>query len=284
VAVSAEDQPRHAPAARIAVLAQRHVAMTVALIYHDIAPHGQEDQYGFPGPVAARYKLEPERFAEHLDAIAATGVSVGQVGDGARAALTFDDGGASALDAADALERRGWRGHFFITTGRIGTPGFLSAAQIRELADRGHRIGSHSVTHPTYMGELSAAELADEWRSSRAALAEILGGEPDSAAVPGGFLSAAVIDEAAKAGYGVLATSQPTVKPDTYRGMRVQGRFTIWGATGASRAAAYARGDRLALASLWLAWQAKSAPKRVSPKAYETLRRRWARAPRSAAG
>jgi peptidoglycan/xylan/chitin deacetylase (PgdA/CDA1 family) len=256
--------------------------MTVALIYHDVVTAPRQDECGFPGPVAARYKLEPERFEAHLDAIAATRVTVGLIGDGSQTALTFDDGGASALHAAEALERRGWRGHFFITTGQIGMPGFLSAAQVRDLADRGHRIGSHSVTHPTYMGELSGAELADEWRSSRAALSEILGAEPDSAAVPGGFLSPAVIDEAAKAGYGLLATSQPTVKPDTHKGMRVQGRFTIWSTTVPSRAAAYARGDRLALASLWLAWQAKSAPKRVSPKAYEALRRRWARAPRSA--
>ncbi len=256
--------------------------MTVALIYHDVVTAPRQDECGFPGPVAARYKLEPERFEAHLDAIAATRVTVGLIGDGSQTALTFDDGGASALHAAEALERRGWRGHFFITTGHIGMPGFLSAAQVRDLADRGHRIGSHSVTHPTYMGELSGAELADEWRSSRAALSEILGAEPDSAAVPGGFLSPAVIDEAAKAGYGLLATSQPTVKPDTHKGMRVQGRFTIWSTTVPSRAAAYARADRLALASLWLAWQAKSAPKRVSPKAYEALRRRWARAPRSA--
>ena len=256
--------------------------MTVALIYHDVVTAPRQDECGFPGPVAARYKLEPERFEAHLDAIAATRVTVGLIGDGSQTALTFDDGGASALHAAEALERRGWRGHFFITTGQLGMPGFLSAAQVRDLADRGHRIGSHSVTHPTYMGELSGAELADEWRSSRAALSEILGAEPDSAAVPGGFLSPAVIDEAAKAGYGLLATSQPTVKPDTHKGMRVQGRFTIWSTTVPSRAAAYARGDRLALASLWLAWQAKSAPKRVSPKAYEALRRRWARAPRSA--
>jgi hypothetical protein len=58
--------------------------------------------------------------------------------------------------------------------------------------------------------------------------------------------------------------------------MRVHGRFTIWAATTPARAAAYARGDRGALASLWIAWQAKTAPKRISPSAYEALRRRWA--------
>ena len=250
--------------------------MTVALIYHDVAPRSGQDRSGFPGPVAARYKLEPERFEAHLDAIAAAGAAVGLIGDRPPVALTFDDGGASACNAAQALERRGWRGHFFITTGRIGTPGFLDASQIRELADRGHLVGSHSHSHPTYMGALGPAEVAREWRFSREALGDILAGPPDCAAVPGGFLSRAVIAEAGRAGYRLLLTSQPTVRPRLHDGLCVQGRFTIWAATTPRRAAAYARGDRLALASLWLAWQAKGAPKRISPAAYEALRRRWA--------
>jgi peptidoglycan/xylan/chitin deacetylase (PgdA/CDA1 family) len=251
--------------------------MTVALIYHDVVAAPRQEECGFPGPVAARYKLDPERFEAHLDAIAGTGVTVGRVGDGSQAALTFDDGGASALHVAQALERRGWRGHFFITSGRIDTPGFLTAAQVHELALRGHAVGSHSHSHPTYMGSLSAAELATEWRSSREALAEILGAEPDSAAVPGGFLSADVIAQAARAGYRLLLTSQPTSRLSSHDGMRVHGRFTIWATTTPARAAAYARGDRRALASLWIAWQAKTAPKRISPGAYEAVRRRWAR-------
>jgi peptidoglycan/xylan/chitin deacetylase (PgdA/CDA1 family) len=250
--------------------------VTAALIYHDIAPIGAQDEYGFPGPVAARYKLEPARFEEHLDAIASLRVSVGLIGDRPQAALTFDDGGASALGAAEALERRGWRGHFFVTTGRVGTPGFLSADEVRELSRRGHDVGSHSDSHPTYMGSLSRAELATEWRRSREVLGEILGTPPQSAAVPGGFLSEAVIGEAAGAGYRVLMTSQPSVRPRDHDGLQVHGRFTIWAATAPARAAAYARGDLPARAEMWLAWQTKTVSKRLSPAVYEYLRRRWA--------
>ena len=257
--------------------------MTVALIYHDVVTAPRQDECGFPGPVAARYKLEPERFEAHLDAIAATGVTVGLIGDGSQTALTFDDGGASAL-----RRRRGARtaraGGATSSSPPAGSGCLGSCRRRRSASSPTAATASAATPSPTRRtwASSAAAELADEWRSSRAALSEILGAEPDSAAVPGGFLSAAVIDEAAKAGYGLLTTSQPTVKPDTHKGMRVQGRFTIWSTTVPSRAAAYARGDRLALASIWLAWQAKSAPKRVSPKAYEALRRRWARAPRSA--
>jgi peptidoglycan/xylan/chitin deacetylase (PgdA/CDA1 family) len=250
--------------------------VTVALIYHDVAPEARQDECGFPGRVAARYKLEPACFDEHLDAIASLRVSVGLIAEHPQTALTFDDGGASALVAADALERRGWRGHFFVTTGRVGTSGFLSADEVRELSRRGHDVGSHSDSHPTYMGSLSRAELATEWRRSREALSEILGTPPQIAAVPGGFLSAAVIGEAASAGYRVLMTSQPSVRVHSHEGMQVHGRFTIWAATRPARAAAYARGDRRARAEMWLAWQSKTVSKQLSPAVYESLRRRWA--------
>ena len=45
------------------------------LMYHDIAARAQRDAVGFPGPLAARYKLEPEAFEAHLDALAATGAA-----------------------------------------------------------------------------------------------------------------------------------------------------------------------------------------------------------------
>src|SRR5947209_13831270 len=179
--------PRHA--------SQIGEAVTIALTYHDIAAAAERDRYGFPGATAARYKLNPDQFEAHLDAIAGTGVPVGLLQDGVVAALTFDDGGASALGSAEALERRGWRGHYFIATGRIGTPGFLAADEVRELARRGHEVGSHSHSHPTYMGTLDRDLLAEEWRRSREVLGDILGHPPESAAVPGGFLSAALIAE-----------------------------------------------------------------------------------------
>ena len=66
--------------------------------------------------------------------------------------ITFDDGGVSALQTtADLLEKYGWRGVFFVTTDRIGTPTFLNADHVRELHRRGHVIGSHSCSHPERM-------------------------------------------------------------------------------------------------------------------------------------
>ncbi len=94
--------------------------MTYSLIYHDVAPPGDHDHCGFPGPAAARDKLTPETFEVHLDSIEAAHVEVGLAVDHPQAALTFDDGASSAPWVADALELRGWRGDYFITRGASG--------------------------------------------------------------------------------------------------------------------------------------------------------------------
>ena len=53
--------------------------VTFILIYHDIVSGAEREQVGFSGPLAARYKLEPDDFEAHLAAITATGVDVGVV-------------------------------------------------------------------------------------------------------------------------------------------------------------------------------------------------------------
>src|SRR5690348_14175005 len=103
-----------------------------ALMYHDVVAAGDDDSSGFPGRDAGLYKIAPELFGAHLDALQRVRSSVIAVDspDGRdlprrRAlpalAITFDDGGASALVAADLLQARGFIGHFFITTNYIGT-------------------------------------------------------------------------------------------------------------------------------------------------------------------
>src|SRR5579884_2337042 len=137
------------------------VSPVLTLCYHDVLTGADFDASGFTGRGAATYKITLQRFREHLATLrehAPAGAF--------QVILTFDDGGSGAMHAADALEQAGCRGFFFITTARVGTPGFLAASQIAELSGRGHVIGSHGVTHRGRMNRMPEAKLMSEWRES----------------------------------------------------------------------------------------------------------------------
>ena len=80
--------------------------------------------------------------------------------------LTFDDGTADHRRAADLLSTHSLTGTFFVITGRLGSPGYLSEEDVRSIAAQGHRIASHSVTH-RHLTLLNAAELTEELVASR---------------------------------------------------------------------------------------------------------------------
>jgi peptidoglycan/xylan/chitin deacetylase (PgdA/CDA1 family) len=258
--------------------------MAVTLLYHDVTPRGDDDSSGFPGAGAARYKLTLEEFAEHLAAIAraAPGTTLRAEELAARPEagllLTFDDGGASALaPTADLLEEHGWRGHFFMTTDYVGAPGFLNAAQLRELHARGHVIGSHSCSHPARMALCGREQLLREWRQSREVLADVLGAPVTVASVPGGYYTRAVAEAAAEAGIRVLFNSEPTTRLATVGGCLVVGRYTVYRGTSARAAAALAAGRRLPRWRQAFWWNVKKAAKAVGGRTYLALRERLLR-------
>jgi peptidoglycan/xylan/chitin deacetylase (PgdA/CDA1 family) len=234
------------------------------LMYHDVVAEGMEDASGFPGRDAALYKITPEAFDNHLDALSKAAVAP---------AITFDDGGTSALTAADALERRGWRGSFFVTVDRIGAPGFLDRAAIRELCGRGHAIGSHSCSHPLRMGHLSEKRLLAEWSMSRAALSDVLGQDIRSASVPGGDFSPAVSAAASLAGFRLLFTSEPTKADQQEGALTIRGRFTIRRWTSTATVLALAAGDWVPCMRQALVWRAKKMCKEFGGEGYLELRR-----------
>lgn len=240
--------------------------MMPALMYHDVVSEGTEDSSGFPGSDAALYKVSPRQFDEHIRAIV---VRI----QPAHAVITLDDGGITALTAADTLERHGLRGYFLVTANYIGTPGFLGGSGIRDLHARGHFIGSHSCSHPLRMGHCSWPRLIDEWRRSRDILCAIVGEDIGAASVPGGDYSPAVGHAAAAAGFTLLFTSEPTVAVQRVSALEVRGRFTISRRTTATTAAALAAGERLACAHQALLWSAKKIGKRLGGERYLQVRR-----------
>jgi peptidoglycan/xylan/chitin deacetylase (PgdA/CDA1 family) len=259
----------------------------LSLEYHDIVEADGFDRSGYPGAGPASYKLTVDNFEQHLESMRQrlSDRTPGRVDRWcpARAAdppvfLTFDDGGVSAHAAiADALERHGWPGHFFVTAGRIGTPAFLSAAQIRDLRRRGHVIGTHSYSHPTRMGACTHEQLVREWRVSVEALSDILGELVVTASVPGGFYTRPVAETAAEQGIERLFSSAPSMSCQRVGNCWVLGRYTMRRWSRPSTAAALVSGSLAPRATQWIGYNALTLLRTIGGDRYTRLRQTfWA--------
>jgi peptidoglycan/xylan/chitin deacetylase (PgdA/CDA1 family) len=248
----------------------------ISLLFHDVYATDPSES-GFNGPVANRYKVSRPAFLAALDALKSAGIQMGTVTRAGlpardRVLFTVDDGGVSfATEIADALEARGWRGHCFVTTGAIGSTGFLSASDIRDLDRRGHAIGSHSATHPTRFSACSAAAMHREWAESRAALEDLLGHEVRLASLPGGYLSLRAAEMASCAGLRTLFTSEPVRQPWIVDRCTLIGRFTVRADSPPSSLVGLATGRRGPCGRQWLSWNAKKAVKPIFGSAYPRL-------------
>src|SRR5438105_13605365 len=137
--------------------------VAAAFAYHDVTDEPRASGFQWRG--AAPYTIGRAAFRSHLEAMAtayrrpALVTALDFAAPGRHLLLTFDDGGKSALTVGDELARRGWRGHFFIVTGRIGDATFLDAAGIPYLRRFGHVIGSHSDTPPNNFRDYTPAQL-----------------------------------------------------------------------------------------------------------------------------
>lgn len=262
----------------------------VSLLYHDVVATDRFDASGFPGDLANSYKLEEARFREHLAALGrAAGGRIVRLGDpappespdGPPVHLTFDDGGVSAATrVAGLLEEAGWRGQVFVTTGRIGTRGFLDAGQIRALAERGHVVGTHSHSHPPRMAELPYDRLVAEWRDSAGALADVLGAPVTCGSIPAGGYAPRIARAAEEAGLETLFTSEPRVRswtPGGDSGIDLLGRFCLRRWSSAGEAARLVAPRSAARARQAAAWQAKKAAKKIARRPYAALQRRLVR-------
>jgi len=253
----------------------------ISLLFHDVYA-SEPAESGFVSSAANRYKLTVEDFDTQLagidavrsdSAILATAITsrddVNLRTGAAPFAITVDDGGASYYTTiAERLERRGWRGHCFVTTDFIGRRGFLDSSQIRELDRRGHVIGAHSASHPARFSTLRFHQIASEWTRSCATLEDILGHPVDMGSVPGGDYSPVVARAAYEAGIRVLFTSEPVTRIAVKNGCVLVGRFAIRrgdpGDLGRRLVSASAGSRSLA----WATWNAKGLVKPLLGRSY----------------
>ncbi len=109
---------RMAPPARAALGALTALLMTVLA--------------WFPAPVPASAAQAPAAGRAHRPTVVT---------------LTFDDGTADQFAAARVLHGYGLAATFFVITGAVGAPHYMSLAELRQLAADGDEIGGHTVSH-----------------------------------------------------------------------------------------------------------------------------------------
>ena len=184
----------------------------VFLMYHELELTGRRLCQAEPG--YARYVLPESDFRAQVDYLKSNGwqgLSVGQAirfPEASSVAITFDDGcETDLLAAAPILERAGLNATFFVTAGRIGSHGFLSIPQLRELNRRGFEIGCHSMTH-AYLSDLDEQGQHREIAEAKTQLEQMIGCSVDHFSCPGGRFDVRALRVARDAGFQTVSTSR----------------------------------------------------------------------------
>jgi peptidoglycan/xylan/chitin deacetylase (PgdA/CDA1 family) len=141
-------------------------------------------------------------------------------------AVTFDDGFRSTFErGVPVLSRLGVPATIFVVTDLVGAaepmvwPGIdhwlrgpyeaelapISWSELRQLADAGWEVGSHTSTHPR-LTDCDDASLERELRASRTRCEDRLGRPCRSIAYPFGDVDGRVVRAAADAGYSAACT------------------------------------------------------------------------------
>ena len=133
------------------------------------------------------------------------------------ARLTFDDGNDSdARVVAPLLAAAGLTASFFIPSDRIGTPGYVTEADIRAMHAAGMEIGSHGCAHLNWL-DACDAEIASDVAQSVERLARLINAPVRSVAIPYGCCDRRVLGVLRKLGIGRVYSS--------FRGPDVEGSW-----------------------------------------------------------
>ncbi|EJF11026.1 polysaccharide deacetylase family protein [Pontibacter sp. BAB1700] len=181
------------------IIARKQVPI---LCYHQVRDWREKDS-----KQAKDYIIPEERFKEHIKILADSGyqtvlpdqlmayLTTGAPLPEKPVMLTFDDTSLGQYTvAAPELEKYGFKGVFFIMTVSLGKPNYMSKAQVKELSDRGHVIGSHTWDHQNvkkYQGQDWVTQVEKPSRQ----LTEITGKPTEYFAYPFGLWNPEAIPE-----------------------------------------------------------------------------------------
>ena len=183
------------------------------ILYHHIAV----------SPINSDYYVPPEHFEEQLKllhdwgyATITTQMLVDAIHKGIALPprpilITFDDGDQSIYNSAfPVMQKYGFTGAAYIVYYYMNTQGFMTADQVKQLADAGWEIGSHSLTHINL--PLNPERQRNEVVESRKDLQAELGVPILTFAYPFGELDGPTVDYVHFAGYIAAMGLGPTVE------------------------------------------------------------------------
>lgn len=172
------------------------------LCYHQIRDWRPSDS-----KQAKDYIVPEARFEEHIKMLADSGyhtilpdqlmayLTTGAPLPEKPVMLTFDDTNLDQYTvAAPVLEKYGFKGAFFVMTVSLGRPRYMSREQVKDLAERGHSIGSHTWDHQN-VKKLKSEDWVTQVEKPAKVLEEITGKPVTYFAYPFGLWNKAAIAE-----------------------------------------------------------------------------------------
>ncbi|HXS56852.1 MAG TPA: polysaccharide deacetylase family protein [Hanamia sp.] len=219
------------------ILARKQVPV---LCYHHIrdAKPGQSETF-------KSYSVSPSQFASQMKALKDSGYETvlpdqlyNYLANGAPlppkpVMLTFDDTDEEQFSIGyQEMKKYGFKGVFFIMTISINRPRYMTKEQLKQLADEGNAVESHTWDH-----HMVTKYQGDDWEKQfvkpRKTIEDITGKAATYFAYPFGLWNAPAIPELKKAGFKmafILSTKRDSTDPlFTVRRMIVPGQWSTPG-------------------------------------------------------
>lgn len=234
---SAPDETNTPVANAAAILAKKQVPV---LCYH----HIREPKPG-QSETMKSYSVSPAQFAEQMKALKDSGYQTilpdqlynylvhGAALPPKPVMLTFDDTDEEQFTIGNTeMKKYGFKGVFFIMTISINRPRYMTKDQLKQLAEEGNAVESHTWDHhmvTKYQGE----DWQKQFVKPRKTIEDITGKPATYFAYPYGLWNERAIPELKKAGFKMafnLSTKRDSIDPlYTIRRMIVPGQWSTAG-------------------------------------------------------
>ncbi|CAO5181643.1 Polysaccharide deacetylase [Frankia sp. AiPs1] len=147
-----------------------------------------------PGMAGGRAAISPDTETDTGNARPDAAASRGPL------VLTIDDGGGTTMSALRLLVEFGLTATVFLTSSRVGDPGYFHRTDLHRIRGLGIEIGGSGHTGRP-LNELARSDVIAELTLSRRRLAGAIGDEPRTFAYPGGGYDLSVRQLVISAGY-----------------------------------------------------------------------------------